>query len=221
LTFIEEYFIEYFLNDLRCPMARRQYRMDKRAGAAEETRRRIVEACFDLHCRKGIAGTTMTEIAGQAGVSVGTVYHHFPRYEDAIAACGAHAAAKVPPPDAGVFEGLGSLEDRLEALAAAVFGYFERLEVFDLIRADRHRYEVVQGFVDQEAADRLALARSALASFGLDERDIRLAAALLDVSVHDELRRAGFTTPEAAQDVAATLHARLKEKLAAPPQRRA
>ncbi len=200
-------------------MSRRKYRMDKRAGAAEETRRRIVEACFELHCRKGIADTTMTEIAEQAGVSVGTVYHHFPRYEDAISACGAHAAAKVPPPGPGVFEGLDDLESRLEALAAAVFDYFERLEVFDLIRADRHRYEVVQGFVDQEAADRLALARAALAPFGVAERDIQLAAALLDVSVHDALRRAGFTTAEAAQDVAATLYARLKEKTAAPPPR--
>ncbi|WP_193368409.1 TetR/AcrR family transcriptional regulator [Pelagibius marinus] len=201
-------------------MARRKYRMDKRAGAAEETRRRIVEACFDLHCQKGIADTTMTEIAGQAGVSVGTVYHHFPRYEDAITACGAHAAAKVPPPGPGVFDGLDSLEDRLKALAAAVFGYFGRLKVFDLIRADRHRYEVVQGFVDQEAAGRLALARAALAPFGAGDRDIHLTAALLDVSVHDELCRAGFTTAEAAQDVAATLYARLKERLAAAPRRR-
>lgn len=194
--------------------------MDKRAGAAEETRRRIVEACFELHCRKGIADTTMTEIAEQAGVSVGTVYHHFPRYEDAIAACGAHAAVTVPPPDPEVFEGLETLDTRLEALATAVFGYFERLEVFDLIRADRHRYAVVQGFVDEEAAGRLALTRAALAPFNADDRDMLLAAALLDVSVHDTLRRAGFTTAEAAQDVAAVLHARLKEKLAAPPQRR-
>ena len=201
-------------------MARRKYRMDKRAGAAEETRRRIVEACFELHCRKGIADTTMTEIAGQAGVSVGTVYHHFPRYEDAISACGALAAAKVPPPGPAVFDGLETLDTRLEALAAAVFGYFERLEVFDLIRADRHRYEVVQGFAEQEAANRLSLARSALAPFGLDERDSHLTAALLDVSVHDELRRAGFATAEAARDVAATLYARLKERVAAPPPRR-
>lgn len=201
-------------------MARRKYRMDKRAGAAEETRRRIVEACFELHCRKGIADTTMTEIATQAGVSVGTVYHHFPRYEDAITACGAHAAAKVPPPAPDIFDGLVGLEDRLEALTAAVFGYFERLEVFDLIRADRYRYEVVQGFVDQEASGRLALARAALAPFGAAERDIHLAAALLDVSVHDELRRAGFTTAEVAHDVAATLCARFKNQDAAAPPRR-
>lgn len=201
-------------------MARRTYRMDKRAGAAEATRRRIVEACFELHCRKGIADTTMTEIAAQAKVSVGTVYHHFPRYEDAITACGAHAAAKVPPPGPDIFDGLDGLEDRLKALAVAIFGYFERLEIFDLIRADRHRYEVVQGFVDEEAAGRLALARAALAPFGVGERDIHLAAALLDVSVHDELRRAGFTSAEAARDVAATLCARFNDKDAAAPPRR-
>src|SRR5687767_16036984 len=44
---------------------------------AAQTRASIVEAglaCFDRH---GIAGTTMADIAAEAGVTKGAVYHHF------------------------------------------------------------------------------------------------------------------------------------------------
>ena len=60
----------------------RKYTLGRRGEAAEETRRRIVEATFALHAEQGVAATTMTQIAERAGVSVGTVYHHFATYDD-------------------------------------------------------------------------------------------------------------------------------------------
>lgn len=51
--------------------------MRRTKEAAAETRAAIVEAglaCFDRH---GIAGTTLYEIAAEAGVTKGAVYHHF------------------------------------------------------------------------------------------------------------------------------------------------
>ena len=50
-------------------MARRIYTQSKRGDAAETTRRRIVEATFDLHAEQGIAATTMKQIAARAGVA--------------------------------------------------------------------------------------------------------------------------------------------------------
>ncbi|HEY0437700.1 MAG TPA: helix-turn-helix domain-containing protein, partial [Phenylobacterium sp.] len=64
----------------------RTYRQSKRGDTAEETRRRIVDACFELHREQGMVATTMKQIAERAGVSVGSVYHHFPTYDDAIRA---------------------------------------------------------------------------------------------------------------------------------------
>jgi len=51
LTFVEDIFIEYVVDEMVGQMPRRDYRMDKRAEQAQVTRRRIVEACFALHGR--------------------------------------------------------------------------------------------------------------------------------------------------------------------------
>ena len=72
-------------------MSHRPYTMRKRAQSAARTRQRLVEATFQLHTERGIAATTMQQIAERADVSIGTAYHHFSAYEDAIAACGAYA----------------------------------------------------------------------------------------------------------------------------------
>ena len=70
-------------------MSPRRYAMETRAKTAEDTRRRIVEATYALHAERGIADTTMKDIAERADVGLGTVYHHFPTYDDAVRACGA------------------------------------------------------------------------------------------------------------------------------------
>lgn len=193
-------------------MARRSYRMEKRAEAAEETRRRIVEACFALHARQGIAATTMSQIAETAGVSIGTVYHHFPSYDDAIAACGAFTEALVPLPKPEVLDGCDDSAARLAALATAIFSFYERLQCYARIRAERDRYEPVARFVTREVENRRALTRAALKPCGANERTVKLTAALLDVAVYDELREAGFSTTAAALSVAATLTAGLEAR---------
>ena len=52
----------------------RAYRSRRRAEGAARTRERIVAAARDLLCDKGYAGTTVTEVARAAGVSVDTLY---------------------------------------------------------------------------------------------------------------------------------------------------
>jgi AcrR family transcriptional regulator len=193
--------------------------MDKRAQAADETRRRIVEACFELHARQGIAATTMTQVAEVAGVGIGTVYHYFPSYEDAVTACGAFTAATVPLPTSEALAGSDELGERLEALAAAVFDFYDRLEPFVRIRAERDRFEPVHRFVEHEESNRRALTRAALEPFGADEATVQLVAALLDAAVYDELRRAGYSPGTAARSVAITLTAGLENQLSAATRR--
>ena len=195
-------------------MPGRRYRMDQRAEAAKQTRRRIVQACFDLHGEQGIAGTTMTQIARRAGVSVGTVYHHFPSYEDAVAACGDLTRAVVPPPSEAVFEGVAALEDRVAVLVQATFDYFDRLGDFASVRADRHRFETVADFAREEADRRYALTCAALRSFKVPPRQLRVCAAMMDVAVYDELRAGGLKTAAAAREVANMICAGLKARRA-------
>lgn len=48
-----------------------------RAERALATRRRMVKAAYDLFCRNGYLGTTMSAVAQEAGVAVPTMYYTF------------------------------------------------------------------------------------------------------------------------------------------------
>ena len=187
----------------------RRYRLDRRAETAEETRRRIVEATYALHGERGIYATTMTHIAERAGVSVGTVYHHFPTYQDAVFACSQHVAATIPFPTADIFAGLSSLDERVRRLARETFGFYERLPVYERIRSERWDMPPIQAHVEREENDRLALAREALRSFKVKPRLVEACAALLDVAVYGALTRNGLTPAKAAEEVSGFILARL------------
>jgi AcrR family transcriptional regulator len=60
------------------PPTRTRTRKPRRQARGVVTRARLLDAAESLFARQGYAGTTMGEIAGKAGVGVGTLYHHFP-----------------------------------------------------------------------------------------------------------------------------------------------
>jgi AcrR family transcriptional regulator len=154
--------------------------MSRRAAAAEQTRRRIVEATIQVHAEQGIAGARLEDIARRAGVATGTLYRHFPSYESLVDACGALTFDLLPPPTAetarAAFAGLRGRRARLERLVDGLFGYYERTgRMVELLRRDRGELRAVadalsrleagfDGWVDEalepfEGADR-ALVRS-------------------------------------------------------------
>ena len=164
-----------------------------------------MEATFELHNEQGIAGTSMKQIAERAGVSVGTVYHHFPGYPEAITACGAYAAERVPPPDDSIFDGIDSRRLRIERLAAAMFRYFARMPALDSVRRDAHLADALRAFVREEAATRRRLATRALDGRANDGR-AAVIAAMVDLDVYQAMRRQGFDTARAAEQVATILN---------------
>lgn len=182
---------------------RRSYTLGRRGEAAEETRRRIVQATFDLHAEQGIRDTTMQQIAARAGVSVGTVYHHFPTYADAIDACGAHAAVAVPAPGPSIFDGAGTRRERVERLVSALFDFYRRLPALASVRRDRGLARSLSDYADAEEAGRIALCAAAI---GQDPQSVLAAslAALVDLDVAAAFARQGFE-PEAAAATVATI----------------
>jgi len=181
---------------------RRRYRLGRRAETSEETRRRLVEATFHLHSERGIADTSMKDIAARAGVSVGTVYHHFPSYADAIVACGAYTAEHAPAPTAAIYEGAGPRRERVERLARALFGWYERVPGLESVRRDRQLARELDAFAKEEVRNRRSLAAQAVGPNG----PAALAAALLDIDVYLSLRREGFGTADAADHVATLIN---------------
>ena len=184
-------------------MAPRSYRLGRRAESAEGTRRRIVAATRALHVEQGVADTTVKQIARRADVSVGTVYHHFPNYDDVIRACSQLTFATVRPPTDAIFAGCRSTRARLDRLAHELFACYERFPDLEGARCDRKKLPVLDqelGRFDQHLA---ALVRQAVAPAG--EPIQRMARALTDVVVCRTLTSQGLSTGEAADQVAALL----------------
>jgi AcrR family transcriptional regulator len=181
---------------------RRPYRLGRRAETSEETKQRLVEATFQLHAERGIADTSMKDIAERAGVSVGTVYHHFPSYADAIVACGVYTAERAPAPTAAVFAGAATRRERIARLARALFEHYERVPALESVRRDRHLARELDAYAREEARNRRRLAAEAVGLSG----PAALAAALLDVGCYQSLRREGFATEEAAAQAATLLN---------------
>lgn len=165
-----------------------------------------MRATFELHGEQGIVGTTMRQIAERAGVSVGSVYNHFPSYDEAILACGAYAFSLAPEPSAALFDGVNDVAERVRRLAHATFAQFERLRAFGYVAAEQDRVPVLKRFVDQERAQRLSLAAAALGEPATGEK-ARTLAALLDHGVHQALKDMGLGTDAAAARAAEVANA--------------
>jgi AcrR family transcriptional regulator len=210
--------IEQSLNEILI-MTRKPYRLGRRGEAAEETRRRIVEACFAVHVEQGIAATSMKDIAERADVSIGTVYHHFPTYDDMVMSCGQFAVEKIPAPSAAIFDGLVTRAARVGRLAREIFAHFDELPV-DMVRCDQDRVPVLRPFVAAEESHRIELVRVALGASKGQDRLVQVVAALLDVSVYRALRRAGLSLEQAAAEIATVILARLAQQPAAAVPRK-
>ena len=182
-------------------MSPRKYDLGKRAEAAEATRRRIVEATFDLHAEKGVADTTFKDIAERADVSLATVYRYFPAYDDVVQACGALHVERDPLPDPAAVAGA---DDPVAALVDAVYAFYDdQPGMLAMLRNDRRRVPSLGGFVDAaeqlvEACVRAALPRS-------DDDAVVTVLALLDEGVHRSLTASGLNPADARERIAGVI----------------
>jgi len=184
-------------------MAPRPYSLGRRAESAGDTRRRIVAATRALHVEQGVAATTVRQIARRADVSVGTVYHHFPTYDDVIRACGQLTFALVRPPADTIFAGCRSTRARIERLTHELFACYGRFPDLESVRCDRKKLPVLDQEMSKFDQHLAALVRQAVAPAG--ERIQRMARALTDAGVYRTLTSQGLSTSEAADQVAALL----------------
>jgi AcrR family transcriptional regulator len=189
----------------------RNYRMNERAKAQDETRERIVRATMALHDEQGVAATSFTDVAHRAGIGPATVYRHFPTVGALIAACGVHVWAEMRPPvpelAPAIFEGVAARPARLLRLVDELDAFYRR-GALRLRKAagDRDAIPELDELLKAVDAGVDALVREAVKGEELPELTIALLISLTEFPVWQSLQRLPLEMP--ARNA---LHARLLE----------
>ena len=79
-----------------CPLNTRVYNNQLRRQRQAELKARIAAATAELHAAKGGIATTYADIARHAGVSLPTVYKHFPTQDELFQGCTGHVISQAP-----------------------------------------------------------------------------------------------------------------------------
>ena len=107
---------------------KRAYRLGRRAGAKEETRRRIAQAAVELHRTLGPARTSVAQIAERAGVQRHTYYAHFPDERQLMDACSGLALERDPLPDVEQWAAIAAGTERLRHGLGELYSWYARNE---------------------------------------------------------------------------------------------
>jgi AcrR family transcriptional regulator len=107
-------------------MAPRAYNNETRLHQQAELKHRIAAAAAQLHAVKGGLATSYAEIAQAAGVSLPTVYKHFPDLDALMGACTAHVGAQAPEFPAAQILAAADLAEAVARLVKAA----DRLNAF-------------------------------------------------------------------------------------------
>lgn len=149
----------------------RKYRQSARAEGAEATRRRIVEAAFELHRSLGPARTSLSAVAREAGVSRPTLYAHFPDEASLFQACTMHWMTLDPPPDPGAWIEVQDPAERVAVALADIYSHYSRNEeLIDNVFRDMHVVESMRSFnVPLVEAGFAAMAETLTSAFDDDD----------------------------------------------------
>ena len=106
----------------------RSYQLKQRGERQQRTRQKIVDAAIALHQSKGLAATTMGDIADRAKVGRVTIYRHFPEEAALIGACSGQYFQRHPLPDPETWRSVKSPGERLRRGLRETYAYHRATE---------------------------------------------------------------------------------------------
>jgi AcrR family transcriptional regulator len=187
----------------------RKYELRARAESQRETRERIAKVTAELHEEKGVAHTTVAEIARRAAVTRLTVYNHFADLSELLPACAAHYERLHPTPDFESALAHGDADVRVGRVLSLLYAWYRETEpMYGKLMSDRASVPELDRFLEQNADRMLAgLADDLAAGYRLRGRQaVRLHALVrlaVDFWTWRRLTREGLGD-EAAAGVMAT-----------------
>jgi AcrR family transcriptional regulator len=192
----------------------RKYELKARAESQRETRDRIARAAAELHEEKGVAQTTVAEIARRADVTRLTVYNHFADLSELIPACAAHYGGQHPMPDLADVLARPEPADRVRGVLSELYGWYRETEsMYGKLFSDRASVPELDRFLE-ESIDRMQaeLADDLAGGFGVRgeraKRTVALIRLALDFWTWRRLAGEGLGDDDAAGLMAAAIAAR-------------
>ena len=182
----------------------RKYELKARAESQRETRERIAKVTTELHEERGVAHTTVAEIARRAGVTRLTVYNHFADLSELLPACAAHYERLHPTPDFATALAQSDPGARVRDALGRLYGWYRETEpMFGKLFSDRASVPELDRFLEQNIDRTLAnLANDLTAGFALRGRRADRLHALVRVAVDfwtwRRLTRDGLADEDAA-----------------------
>lgn len=192
----------------------RTYELKARANSQRETRDRIARATAQLHEEKGVAQTTVAEIARRAEVTRLTVYNHFPDLNTLLPACAAHYEGQHPTPDFESALAEGTPAERVRGVLGLLYGWYRETEpMYGKLFSDRASVPELDRFlagnIDRMQAE---LADDLMSAFRLRGRRAERTGALiklaLDFWTWHRLTREGLDDEGAADLMSAAISTR-------------
>jgi AcrR family transcriptional regulator len=180
--------------------------MGKRAEAVAATRQRIMDAALALYQERGIAATTMQDVARRADVAPGTVANHFGSAEALATEAGQRLLSELRLPPTGVFDGVDTLEERVRILARELSAFFERSEPWFAVWQREPGSLAAWAEVERRYYGEFhVLLRAAVGPLAEDPENVLVAASLIVPPVLGAFEAAGRSTEAAADLVASVL----------------
>jgi AcrR family transcriptional regulator len=149
-----------------------------------DTIRKIVTATVALHAEKGALATTHADIAQAAGVSVATVYKHFPSREALLPYCTGMVAEQAPRVDLQALLDLRESNALMQGLVDMLHGQYAYMDPWiRWIPHDAHALPALAQFAEagrRQAGDLVRQVLERVAGMPVDDRTFALAMVILD-----------------------------------------
>lgn len=172
-------------------MAPRAYNNETRQQQQEQLKQRIAESAARLHAERGVLATSYAEIAHAAGVSLPTMYKHFPDLGQLVRACSGHVTAHAPAFPTDEILAASELHTAAQVLVDAadrLHAYFEPWKSW----REANRIPVVAENAEQQRVRMVQLCEALMARHGVEGPHHEIAAvweSLLDFELWHRLVR--------------------------------
>ena len=176
----------------------RRYTLGRRADDQAATRARIVAASLAIYRDRGPSAATTPVIAREADVSPGTVRNHFPHRGDLDRAVADAILEEIDLPGPAIFDGLGSVVERVERLARELASFSVRSEAWWYVRQSDPGLIAAWAGHEQRYEEHLTMLVTM--AVGPDEADPSVAAVVRTIvgsPMFYALRGAGLTADDA------------------------